>query len=150
RAGWLARTGAPIPYAPLLRQALPLGLAIFLSIAYTRLAVLFLQARGGELLVAQSSAAHRLVEPGQILPASLIAAVFPAYAHALPADLVVARRLDWRASLLLAGLRMAVVLGFLLLAPWLVHFLSCPGYGDAVPVLQLLGFSTIPAFVNYS
>ncbi len=150
RAGWLAPPCAPVSYAPLLRQALPLGLAIFLSIAYTRLAVLLLQARGGELLVAQFSAAHRLVEPGQILPASLLAAVFPAYAHALPADLDGARRLAWRASLLLAGLGLLAALAFLLFSPWLVPLLYGPGYGGAVPVLQLLGFSTMPAFVNYS
>ena len=150
RAGWLAEGRAPVPYGPLLRQALPLGLAIFLSIAYTRLAVLLLQSRGGELLVAQFSAAHRLVEPGQILPASLLAAVFPAYAYALPADPTGARRLAWRAALLLAGIGLMVALGFLLLAPWLVPLLYGSAYGDAIPVLQLLGFSTIPAFVNYS
>jgi len=150
RAGWLVQSGVRAAYLSLLRQAVPLGIAIFLSIAYTRLAVLLLQARAGELLVADFSAAHRLVEPGQILPASLLAAVFPAYAHALHANPAGARRLALRVSFLLAGLGLAVALAFFLLAPWLIPFLYGTDYAGSIRVLQILGFSTIPAFVNYS
>ena len=150
RAGWLARPELRAAYWPLLRQALPLGIAIFLSIAYTRLAVLMLQARAGELLVADFSAALRLVEPAQILPASLLAAVFPAYAQALHADPTGARRLALRVALMLAGLGLAVALGFLLLAPWLIPFLYGDAFAGSIPILQILSFSTILTFVNYS
>lgn len=150
RAGWLRQPAGRTVYLPLIRQALPLGMAIFLSIAYTRLAVLLLQAKGGALLVADFSAAQRLVEPAQILPASLLAAVFPAYAQALHADPDGARRLALRVSVLLVGLGLALALAFLLLAPWLIPFLYGQGYADSIGVLQILGFATIPAFVNYS
>ena len=64
-------------------EALPLGIAIFLSIGYTRVAVFLLEFRLGPLAVAEFSAAHRLVEPAQIVPAALLAAVFPAFSAAL-------------------------------------------------------------------
>jgi O-antigen/teichoic acid export membrane protein len=150
RDGWLGPATGPTAYLPLLRQALPLGVAILLSIAYTRVAVLLLQARAGELLVASFSAAHRLVEPGQILPASLLAAVFPAYAHALGTDPQRARRLARRTALFLAAAGLAAAICFWLLAPWLIPFLYGPGFAASVPVLRILGLSTMPAFVNYS
>lgn len=152
QAGWLVAPVNPRDLAAdrrLLRQALPLGIAIFLSIAYTRLAIFLLQAASGPVAVAHFSAAYRLVEPTQIIPASLLAAVFPAYAHALHNDPGAAQRLAARVGgvLLLAGL--AVAAGFALGAPWLVVLLYGTDYGAAVPVLQVLGLSTALTFVNY-
>ncbi len=162
RTGWLgasaepvdgragaARAGLPL-YRRLLREAAPLGLSIFLSIAYSRLAVLLLQARLGEAAVATFSAAHRLVEPSQILPASLIAAVFPAFSHALYSDPPAARRLGARASLLLAAAGAGAALTLWLAAGWLVPLLYGDAYVGSAPVLRVLGLSILPAFVNYS
>ena len=93
RAGWITDfaqlwpTGWPttVVTKQLVQQAWPLGLSIFLSIAYTRLAILLLEAWGDAEAVAHYSAAWRLVEPTQILPASLLAAAFPAFSLA-PAE----------------------------------------------------------------
>src|SRR5690606_14498893 len=85
REGWLALPAGEDrpPAGRLLRQAFPLGVAIFLSIGYTRLAVFMLEYQMDEAAVAEFSAALRLVEPMQIIPAALLAAVFPAFTHAL-------------------------------------------------------------------
>jgi O-antigen/teichoic acid export membrane protein len=133
-----------------MRLAFPLGVAIFLSIAYTRLAILFLQVRSGPEAVAQFSAAFRLVEPAQILPASILAAVFPAYAVALYRGGRAAQRLAVPVSLLLAAAGVLLALIFWLTGPWLVPLLYGPAFEPAVPVLQVLGFSIIFSFVNYS
>ena len=160
RGGWLARLSeglavhrlsrqrAELGY--LLRQSLPLGVAIFLSIAYTRLAVLLLQYRLGETAVAHFSAAARLTEPAQLIPASIMAAVFPAFTLALRHDAAGARRLGTRATLLLLAIGAAVALGGWLLGPWLVPVLYGPAYAASSRVFQVLAVQLVFAFVNYT
>jgi len=134
----------------LLVQAIPIGISIFLSIAYTRLAILILQYRLGEVAVAHFSAAYRLVEPAQILPASLVAAAFPAFTALLHQDPDQARHMGLRVSRLLALGGVGVATAFWLTASWLIPLLYGPLFHDSVPVLQWLGLSIIPAFINYS
>ena len=134
----------------LLVQAIPIGISIFLSIAYTRLAILILQYRLGEVAVAHFSAAYRLVEPAQILPASLVAAAFPAFTALLRQDPDQARHMGLRVSRLLALGGVGVATAFWLTASWLIPLLYGPLFHDSVPVLQWLGLSIIPAFINYS
>jgi O-antigen/teichoic acid export membrane protein len=160
RGGWLARLGealavhrlprqrAELGY--LLRQSLPLGVAIFLSIVYVRLAVLLLQYRLGETAVAHFSAAARLTEPAQLIPASIMAAVFPAFTLALRHDDAGARRLGARATLLLLAAGVAVAVGGWLLGPWLMPWLYGPAYSASSRVFQVLAFQLIFAFVNNS
>ena len=154
--GWFAslprdRAAVATPtYARLLREALPLGIAIFLSIGYTRVAVFLLEIRLGPLAVAQFSAAQRLVEPAQIIPAALLAAVFPAFSAAVGRDRREARRLGLGSSLLLALAGGAAALVFWFGAPWLIPTLYGPAFAGSVPVLQVLGLSALPAFINYN
>ena len=160
REGWLDQrgeivdgdgggVGAPGAHLRLLREALPLGMAIFLSIAYTRLAVLLLQHQVGEAAVAHFSAAFRLVEPGQILPASLLAAVFPALSQALHNDPARARSLGWWTGVLLALSGAGVAIALFVAAPWLIPLLYGGAFQESTTILQVLGLSTLPAFVNY-
>ncbi|WP_374688155.1 oligosaccharide flippase family protein [Promineifilum sp.] len=134
----------------LLRQSLPLGVSIFLSIAYVRLAVLLLQYMQGETAVAQFSAASRLVEPAQLIPASIMAAVFPAFTVALRRGGGEARALGRRATLLLLASGLGLAVAGWLVAPTLLPLLFGPTYAGSARVFQILGVSLIPAFVNYS
>lgn len=152
QAGWFRRStraGAP-PFSRLLSEALPLGIAIFLSIGYTRLAIFLLEYRLGAVAVAEYSAAQRLVEPTQIVPAALLAAVFPAYARALAHNPGRARRLGLGSSLLLALGGGALTIIFWAGAPWLIPFLYGEAYEASIPVLRFLGLSALPAYVNYN
>lgn len=162
RTGWLQTLGrrvrpaeaGPLPgaasYSLLLRRAAPLGVSIFLSIAYTRSAVLLLQYLMGPTAVAQYSAAARLVEPTQMLPASLMAAVFPVFSLALTRDSRQAKSLGGRVSLLLGVCGVALAAAFRLSADWLVPWLYGEKYAGAIPVLRILGLAIIPTFINYS
>jgi len=134
----------------LLRQSLPLGISIFLSIAYVRLAVLLLQYMQGEAAVAQFSAASRLVEPAQLIPASIMAAVFPAFTVALRRGGGEAWALGRRATLLLLAGGLVLAVAGWLVAPLLLPLLYGPTYAGSVRVFQILAVSLIPAFVNYS
>ncbi len=164
-AGWFQRTAGILPansgqdtrspgYSAMLRQALPLGIAIFLSIAYTRVAVFLLEFRLGAVAVAQFSAAQRLVEPAQIVPAALLAAVFPAFSQAMHSvragERRQAHRLALGSSLLLALAGAGVALFFWFAAPWLIPTLYGEPFVESVPVLRLLGLSALPAFINYN
>lgn len=153
RQGWRDWMGPSLQgpgYGELIREALPLGIAIFLSIGYTRVAVFLLEYRLGPLAVAEFSAAHRLVEPAQIVPAALLAAVFPAFSEALHHDRRQARWLGWGSSLLLALAGGSAALLFWFGAPWLIPTLYGEAFADSIPVLQFLGLSALPAFVNYN
>ncbi|MCL4868134.1 MAG: oligosaccharide flippase family protein [Anaerolineae bacterium] len=134
----------------LLTQAWPLGIAIFLSIAYTRLGVLLLQHRLDETAVAHFSAAARLVEPMQIIPASLLAAAFPVLAVAWQQDPARAKRLGWQLGLLLAGCALLLAGTGWVAAARLIPWLYGEGYGAAVPLFKLLLLTLLPAFLNFS
>jgi O-antigen/teichoic acid export membrane protein len=151
REGWLlSGAWSPREWRFLLVEAWPLGVATFLSIAYTRLALFLLDYRLDEVAVAHFSAAQRLVEPAQLLPAALLAAVFPAFAGSLRRDPLQARRLGWSSSLILGLAGGALAVSLSLAAPLLVPWLYGVPYAAGIPVLQLLSLSILPAFVNYS
>jgi O-antigen/teichoic acid export membrane protein len=158
RAGWITNFAQLWPtelpttavIKQLVQQAWPLGLSIFLSIAYTRLAILLLAAWGEADAVAHYSAAWRLVEPTQILPASLLAAVFPAFSLALTQNRRRAGQLGRQTSLLLALAGGTVALTFWLAGPWLIELLYGADFAVSAPVLQLLGLTVLPVYINYS
>ncbi len=154
RAGWLAArlpdAGARRDLARALwRQALPLGVATFLSIAYTRAAILLLSLRLDSATVGHFSAAQRLVEPAQMLPASFLAALFPAYSQAWRRERREANRLALGGGALLAAAGVAVMAALWLLAPWLMPALFGPAFAPAVPLLRWLSPALVPMFVNY-
>lgn len=134
----------------ILRQSLPLGVSIFLSIAYVRMAVLLLQNVAGEEAVAQFSAASRLIEPAQLVPASLMAAVFPAFTLALRQNPGAARGMGGRTTLSLLAISVLLAIGGWLVAPVLLPLLYGPAYSESVRIFQVMAISLVPAFVNYS
>lgn len=153
-SGWLMRghddSSAQRSWLDVLHPALPLGLATVVSVAYTRLAILLLDHLRGAQAVAQFSAAQRLVEPWQIVPAAVVAAVFPAYASALATDGQRAIQLGWRSTALLTALGGAMALVLWLAAPAIVHVVFTDAFAGSVPVLRILGLSLVPMFANYA
>ncbi|GJM42697.1 MAG: polysaccharide biosynthesis protein [Ardenticatenaceae bacterium] len=158
RAGWIDSyaqlwpRGWPITAVSrqLIQQAWPLGVSIVLSIIYTRLAILLLEVMGDSETVAHYSAAWRLVEPTQILPASLLAAVYPAFSLALTQNPRRADRLGQQTSLLLAVAGAVVAFTFWLTGPWLIDLLYGSDFAASARVLQLLGVTVLPVYLNYS
>jgi O-antigen/teichoic acid export membrane protein len=151
-AGWLVASSAnPAPgWASVARPALPLGIATFISIAYSRLAFFLLDWRLGPAAVGYFGAAHRLVEPTQLLPAALMAAVFPVLAAASVEPGLGAGRLLWQSAGMLAAAGLVVALLLWLVSPWLAPALYGRDYLPAVPVLRWLALSVPPAYANYS
>ncbi len=135
----------------LLRQALPLGGAILLSIAYTRTAVFLLDAFSSSTAVGEYGVALRLTEPLALIPSAIMAAVFPALAHTMAQGGYAATRalrLKTIGVLSLAGALIAA--GGVLLGPWLIHFLYGTQYAGSTQALQLLALAALPIFINYA
>lgn len=136
--------------ASLMRAALPLGASIILSTIYTRLALLLLQPALGETAVAEYSAAARLVEPSQLVPASVMAATFPVIVAAMQVNRAESLRLSRRATLLLLGLGVVFVVFAWTAGSWLLPLLFGAGYVASVPIFRVLSLSAVPAFTNFS
>ncbi len=143
----------------LLRQALPLGGAIALSVAYTRTAVFLLDALRGAEAVGAYGVAQKLIEPLSIIPAALMAAVFPAFTQAVtrePAAFRSGKESEQVGWLRAGSLKVLALAGTILAAagalggPWLIVQLYRGQYAQAVTALQVLALALLPTFLNYA
>lgn len=138
------------PAIALLGGALPLGGAILVSIAYSRTAVFVLDAWQGAEAVGAFGVAQKLVEPLSLVPAALMAAVFPAFTRALGRDAGESRRLRARTLAMLAAAGCATSVIGVLGGPLLVRALYGEMYAASAAPLQILALSIAPVFLNYA
>ena len=140
----------PEIWSEVVRRAIPLGAAIVLSVAYTRTAVFVLDALEGPDAVGTYGVALKLTEPLAILPAALLAAVFPAIvgrrADADPAG----ERLRSVTTLALAGCGALVAAVGVTAGPWLLDLLYGSQYAGAAAPFQILAVAVLFTFVNYA
>jgi O-antigen/teichoic acid export membrane protein len=135
----------------LLRQALPLGGAILFSIAYTRTSVFLLDAFNNSTAVGEYGVALRLTEPLALIPAAILAAVFPALTHAMAqSGYASTRALRYKTIGILALAGLLIAVGGVLLGPWLIHFLYGAQYAGSALPLQVLAVAALPIFLNYA
>ena len=128
----------------LLKNIAPIGGAAVLSLAYFRIGILIMGLFLDDRAIGLSSAASRILDMVQVLPAILMAAVFP----------VVSRRAATRvqgsgiAILLLAGL---VVGSLCVLAPGPIVRAVCGArFIEAAPLLRILGLAVPLVMVNFA
>ena len=133
----------------LARDVLPLGVAIVASLVYFKIDVPMLRWLTNDAEVGTYNAAYKLLEVGAVVPATLMAAAFPALSAALaerPADAV---RLFRRVLVGLIALG-SVVGGVLFLTPeWIVWLLYGDGYAASADVLRALAPSVLLTWINY-
>ncbi len=144
------------PSAPALRamvaDAAPLGIAVLISIAYTRAPLFVLDAVLGPADVAAYSVAQRLTEPLAILPASFVAPLFPLFAIAAsgsrPREAVaMAGRQAW----IFGAVGACVAATFAVAGPWLIGWLYPGGqYTASVAPVGWLALALAPSFANYA
>ena len=135
----------------LLRQALPLGGAILLSLAYTRTAVFVIDALNNSTAVGEYGVALRLTEPLALIPSAIMAAVFPALTHTLAqSGYTSTRTLRFKTIGVLALFGLLIASGGVLFGPWLIHFLYGLQYAGSTLPLQLLAVAALPIFINYA
>jgi len=134
----------------LIRPALPLGVGIVLSLAYTRTGLLLLDTFDGPAAVGMYGVAQKLTEPLAIVPAALLAAVFPAFVGARVSAPERAAVLHVRSVWLLAGIGAVIAAGGVVGGPLLIALLYGDQYAGAVVPFQLLAVGVLLTFVNYA
>lgn len=128
----------------IVRDAWPIGAGIVLSALYFRVDVFLIDAWIGTDAVAHYNAVFRLVEALRLVPAAVLAVVFPLLCRTGSCRPVVVVA----SGLGIAGLAAA---GLAWMAgPWLVPVLYGAGYLPAVPVFQVLVWAVPLFFVNYA
>lgn len=125
-------------------EAAPIGAGLVLSALYWRIDLFLVERWVGIEAAAGYNAAFRLVEALRLMPAAVLAVVFPLFCRTRslrPAAVV--------ASALLGG--GLVVAGLAWIAsPWLVHLFYGDRYLPAVPVLRVLVVAVPLCFSNYA
>ena len=137
-------------WSRVVQRAAPLGAAIVLSIAYTRTAVFVLDALDGPDAVGAYGVAMKLTEPLAILPAALLAAVFPAVVGRRTAGDPAGDRLRSVSTMMLAACGVLVAAAGVAAGPWLIDLLYGAQYAEAVTPFQILAVAVLFTFVNYA
>ncbi len=134
--------GAVAGSRDLFRQILPLGVGIVLSALYFRIDLFFVERLRGPETVALYNAVFRLIDALRLLPAAVVAVVFPEMCRPGP----------WRTlALSLTGLTFGSLVlsaGCYWQAAWIVQVCYGPTYATAVPAFRLLLLSVPLLFVN--
>jgi O-antigen/teichoic acid export membrane protein len=132
-----------------LRAALPIGLATILGTIYFRADMVLLGWLRGDAATGAYGAAYRLFEGAFVLPALVLAALFPALAGRMVAPRAEIARLVRRATgwMAVLGLASAAVLA-LAVAPLLVTLYG-PEYAESAALLRLLAPALCFIFPNY-
>ena len=143
REGPTIREQLHLDSSKLLRQILPIGLGILLSALYFRIDLFYLEHWHGNRSVGFYNAVFRLVDALRLIPAAVMAVIFPDLC--LPGN--------WRAlaySLLgLFGLSLILAGGVYWQAPSIVELAYGRAYLVAVPAFGILLMSLPFLFVNF-
>jgi O-antigen/teichoic acid export membrane protein len=129
----------PRSWVPLLRQALPLGLALMIAAIYFRADAILLSVMKGPEAVGIYGVAYRLLEAIVAFPGFFYVSIFPLLSQgAARADLANVRDVTQRAFDLLVLGAAPLVAGTILAAPQIVHALAGPEFEDAVTPLRIV------------
>ena len=139
----------PRRWAVLLRQSLPLGLALMIATVYFRADAVLLSILKGPHAVGIYGVAYRLLEAVIAFPGFFYVSIFPLLSRAAARrDLDNLRDVTQRAFDVLAVAAVPVVFGTLSLAPQIVHALAGGGFDAAVTPLRIVIAGAGLMFVN--
>ena len=124
---------------PLLRQALPLGLALMLAAIYFRADAVLLSVMKGSEAVGIYGVAYRLLEAVVAFPGFFYVSIFPLLSQgAARGDLANVREVTQRAFDLLVLSAVPLVAGTIVAAPEIVHALAGAEFAAAVTPLRIV------------
>lgn len=154
-AAWLVRPGRAASLAeswqtarPLLVEALPLGIAILLSTVSIRSPVLLLQVLRDSEAAGLFSTAQKLTEPLLFLPATIMAALFPAIARAAVASHQDVAQLRGAVMRLFGGLGVMLAVAGYFFGPALIELLYGARFEGSKQPIQVLSLALAPMFLN--
>jgi len=139
----------PRAWVPLLRQALPLGLALMIAAVYFRADAVLLSVMKGPEAVGIYGVAYRLLEAVVAFPGFFYVSIFPLLSQgAGRSDLANVREVTQRAFDLLVLAAVPVVVGTILAAPEIVSALAGDQFDAAVTPLRIVIVGAGLMFVN--
>jgi O-antigen/teichoic acid export membrane protein len=139
----------PGRWVVLLRQALPLGLALMIATVYFRADAILLSILKGAHAVGIYGVAYRLLEAVIAFPGFFYISIFPLLSQAAARrDLDSLRNVTQRAFDVLVLAAVPVVFGTIVLAPQIVHALAGDEFGAAVTPLRIVIAGAGLMFVN--
>lgn len=131
------------------REVLPLGIAIVASLIYYKVDVPMIRALRGDVETGLYTAGYRVLENLAIVPATLMAAAFPALAETVSHAPQRAIRLH-RTTLAVLGAAGVSACAVMMLVPELiVGLLYGEGFAGSARVLFALGPCALLTFINY-
>jgi O-antigen/teichoic acid export membrane protein len=130
----------------LLQLALPFAIGAALVALQGRASTILLERLADTAQTGTYAAANRFVEAGRMLPNAFFGALFPALA-ALAARPQEMRSVFRRALWILAGFGALAGVGLFIAAP-LLTMLYGEAFALSIPVLQVLGWSLLPALLR--
>lgn len=141
---WRASEG-DIPLLGLLRQALPFAVIAWLNMAYWRIGLLTLATIDGEQAVGIFTAANKLLQNLQLIPESLLLALFPHLSHSFVQDRRDFERLaEMSVRYLLVSTLLIIVVLVLTAGPVLRVIYQRSEFQQARPLLYILTISLLP------
>lgn len=132
-----------------LRDAFPIGLATLFSTIYFRIDMVLLQWLRGDAETGSYGAAYRLFEGALVLPALLLAALFPAFAERSLGSRDDLTRTFRTAVTGMAALGLFAALVVALAGPPLVHLFYGADYAESAALLRWLAPTLCFLFPNY-
>ncbi len=134
----------------ILRESLPLALAVAFTVIYFKIDVIMLSLiRGDNSEIGWYSAAMRLIELIGVVPALIVSALFPILSG-LYKDSIASLKKAYKTSFkYLLVIALPVAVGTLLLSERFIYIIYGKEFVKAIPALQILVFALIFIFVNY-
>jgi O-antigen/teichoic acid export membrane protein len=133
---------------PLVRQALPLAIALVMNVVYFRLLVLMTRGLASEYQTGLYGTSFRIFEVLFSLPLLVLSTALPLLSVAGRDDDGRLRYGLQRMTEVGLAASIVLVLGIVVLAAPALALLASPEYAAAVPVLQIQAFALVPVFVG--
>jgi O-antigen/teichoic acid export membrane protein len=133
---------------PLMRVALPVGLALIFQLTLFRVDIVILEIFAPERVVGQYGAAYRLFESTLFLSWAVGAALYPVLAR-IAGQKDATLEVFQRGIKLLVAVTLPLSLGTLILAKPVVELLYGSGFSLSVRALQLLAFGIVLCSINH-
>jgi O-antigen/teichoic acid export membrane protein len=130
-------------------RSLPFALSISFLYIYYRIDTVMLSLMVGDQVTGWYNAAYRLIDVVHYIPLLLVTAILPPMAQYSRESAEVLTDIFNRSFRYLVMLALPIGVGMFLLAPRLILFVFGEGFENAAPVLRVLIWAEVFAFLNY-
>jgi len=133
----------------LIKEACPIGLAVFFSAVYFRIDTVLLSLLEGDAVVGWYNAAYKPMEAMMFVPISFIGALFPIFSNFYASSRQALVIVYTKAVKILLIIILPVAIGTTVLAPRLIRLFYGVQFANSAAALRILIWACVVIFVNY-